>query len=76
MRADSLILVATRFPHLSSSFDSERTLLHEPDRGQREQRELQVLRLPVLRHGLPEVGRAQVAPEADRSPRRAGAAPG
>ena len=43
-----------------------RSLLDEPDREQDEQRELQVLRLPVLGHGLREVRRGEEAGEADR----------
>ena len=40
--------------------------LQQPDRPEDEQRELQVLRLPVLHHGLTEVRRGQIAAERDR----------
>jgi hypothetical protein len=39
--------------------------LHQPHRGEDVEGELEVLRLPVLEHGLAELGRDQEAPERD-----------
>ena len=64
--ADLLLLRRTPGPTSSTGFDSGRAALHEPHRGEDEQEELQVLRLPVLRDVDGEGGRGDVAPEGDR----------
>jgi hypothetical protein len=53
-------------PTESSFFDSVDPLLHEPHARQDEDRELQVLRLPVLHHRPAERRRRHVAPQRQR----------
>src|SRR4029078_5934512 len=65
MRPDALVLVrlASLVPRL---LGLGRTALHEPHRQQDVERELQVLRLPVLEQRVAEARRREVPPERDR----------
>src|SRR3954452_23466248 len=60
MAADSLLLVRLAAP-LAELLGLTRSLLSEPHGGQDEQRELQVLRLPVFEHLAAEIRRRHVA---------------
>jgi hypothetical protein len=62
--AHPLLLVGLA-PALAELLRLGRPALEQPDRQQDEQRELQVLRLPVLHHPDAELGRGDVAQEGD-----------
>ena len=65
MAADLLLAVRLE-PGLVERLRLVRPLLHEPDGGEDEERELEELRLPVLEHGAAELGREHVVAPRDR----------
>ena len=63
--ADALVLVGFE-ADLVGFLGLGRSALDQPDGAEDEQRELQVLGLPVLEHVDAELGRAHIAPQRDR----------